>query len=326
MSEKSKCTVCNEREASLKKMCTRCYAKAWYHQRKAARAAEIAPKQLTSGVTKDEIDTIEGEIVHDQPAVPETHLTALSPAEMQAAQGGLKAWLEQRLTIIERDIVEANAALNEARQNGWATSALTSLRNRAVDDETYYYKILMAVEAGHTIIPDFPISVFAVRRGEPVERRHQEFFGVVRPSETWIGHPAESDCAPAGAGEYRNPQPETSFYTTENREPNAQERGEHRYNTTALRTGRPIGPISFPSMTARSPIMRATAKAMEDKVFDQIGVCHPVVAAQAARRVDTAAIRAGDPLVIGQILHKKVGSKQKCASFIIAWHLNLKDL
>lgn len=315
------CKTCNQRPILAKEMCSGCYGRQWREARRVERAVEVQPKQLTSGTTDAELVPIEGEVV-----LPDTHLTALNPAEMQAAQGNLRAWLEQKLTILERDIVEANAALNEARRNGWSTSALTSARNRAVDDETYYNKILLAVEAGHTIIPDFPISIFAVRRGEPDKPNRNTFEGIANGRNTYLGHPVSTDCAPAGIGEYRNPQPETNEYTRENRAPNAEERGQPRYYTEVRRTGRPVGPIFFPSMTARSPIMRATAKAMEEKTFDQIGVCHPTVAEASMRRVDTQTARAGDPLVIGQVLHKRVGSRQKVVSFIIAWHLNMEDL
>lgn len=311
MADKPKCSKCNQRDATHKGLCSGCYGEQWREQRRVEReAAAVAPKQLTSGVTDDELAVIEGEIVHEQPHVPETHLVARSPAEMEAARGDLKLWLEQRLTTIERDIVEANAALNEARRNGWNTSTFTKARDKAVDEETYYNKILAAVEAGHTIIPDFPIEVFAVRRDEEP--------GAVKRYR----HTLQPDMSPAGVGEYHNPEPtRIGFYD----------------KTTLNDEGKPIrpfvnafkcGPISFPSMTARSPIMRATAEAMKDKVFDQIGVCHPVIAdaATAARRVETSARRAGDPLVIGQVLHKRVNSKQRCVSFIIAWHLNLNDL
>lgn len=331
MSDKPKCSQCHERDVFSKGLCSGCYGKNWRAQRKAEReaAAMPAPKQLTSGVIDGEIEAIEGEIVHDDaPVIPETHLVATSPVEMEASRDDLKAWLEQKLTIIERDIVEANAALNEARRNGWNTAPFTSARNRLVDDETYYNKILVAVEAGHTIIPEFPIEVFAIRRHEPDKTREITFHGAVNARDTFLGQPVSPDCAPAGTGEYRNPLPWTNDSTRENKAPGAQERGEPRYYTSVYHSKNPVGPIVFPSMTARSPIMRATAEAMKDKVFDQIGVCHPVIAdaATAARRIETRAARAGDPLVIGQILHKRVGSKQKCVSFIIAWHLNLEEL
>lgn len=329
MSEKAKCSNCHERDVFSKGLCSGCYGRKWREERKAERAAAIAeqfpPKQLTNGVTESELDAIEGEIVHET-SVPETHLTATSPLEMQAAQTDLKAWLEGRLTVLERDILEANAALNEARRNGWATGALTSARNRAIDDETFYNKILAAVEAGHTIIPDFPISIFAVRRHEPDTRRHVTFNGMTNGRDTFLGSPVESDCAPAGAGQYRNPQRETIDRSWENKAPGAQERKEPRYYTGVTRTGRPSGPIQVPSHVSRSVIMKAVAGAMKEKVFDQVGVCLPVANAPAQRQVQQQSARAGDPLVIGQILRKKLGSKQKVVSFIIAWHLNLEEL
>jgi hypothetical protein len=188
------------------------------------------------------------------------------------------------------------------------------------------------VEAGHAIIPEFPVEVFAIRRGEPDKRTQQEYIGNVSASETYMGHAVESDCAPAGAGEYRNPEPETSTWRRENRAPGAQERGESRWFTTVHRSGRPVGPITFPSTTARSPIMRAVAKAMEDKTFDQIGACLPVQRAAKGRvirpqpRTRQASAAVGDPLIIGQVLRKNQGGQQKCVSFIIAWYLNLEDL
>lgn len=337
MAEKAKCSQCNARDVFSKGLCSGCYGKSWRLARRAERDAAIAgqfpPKQLTSGVTEDELAVIEGEIVHDDVSkVPETHLTALNPAEMQASQGDLRAHLERKLTIIERDIVEANAALNEARRHGWATAALTSARNRLVDDETYYNKILMAVEAGHTIIPEFPIEVFAVRRGEPEKTAEATYNGLINGRDTHLGRQTESDCAPAGAGAYQNPTPWVHDSTRENKAPGAQERHEPRFHTTVYRGSGAVGPITFPSMTARSPIMRATAKAMGDKVFDQVGVCLPVQKAskgrvirpQPRRRQMNAAV--GDPLVIGQVIRKNEGGRQRCVSFIIAWYLNLDEL
>lgn len=237
MADKSKCSKCNQRDATHKGLCSGCYGKQWREQRKVEReAAAVAPKQLTSGVTDDELAVIEGEIVHDDPRAPETHLVARSPAEMEAARGDMKVWLEQKLTTIERDIVEANAALNEARRNNWNTATFTSARNRLVDDETYYNKILAAVEAGHTIIPEFPIEVFAVRRNEPDKDRQVRFHGSVEARNTFLGQPVSPDCAPAGTGKYRNPLPYTSSYTVENKAPGAQERGEPRYYTNVYRS------------------------------------------------------------------------------------------
>lgn len=325
MADKPKCSKCNQRDATHKGLCSGCYGKQWREQRRVEReAAAVAPKQLTSGVTEDELAVIEEEIVHDDPRAPETHLVATDPVEMKAAQGDLKAWLEGRLSVLERDIIEANAALNEARKNGWATGAITSARNRAVDEETFYNKILCAVEAGYTMIPDFPIQVFAIREGERAREQSQTYIGVPHASNTGMGRPVAPDCAPAGVGDYRNPQPATWTSTRENKLATPENK-QPRYYTTVIRYSHPAAPISFPVKSTRSPVMRATARAMKEKTFDQIGVCMPTTAVAGGRQVQRAA-RAGDPLIIGQIVGKRVGSRQKIVSFIIAWHLNLNDL
>lgn len=305
-----------ERDAYSKGLCSGCYGRQWREARKAERAIKVEPMQLTG-------DVIEAELLSSSTTVPSTHLTAVSPAEMQAAREDMKPWLEAKLSEIELNIIECNRALNEAKENGWSTSALTAARNRAIDDETFYNKILIAVEAGHMIIPDFPISIFAIRRGQPDRRESHTWTDRVSKDETWLSNPAKTDCAPAGAGEYRNPQPHINTWFSYMRK-NAQ--GQDYKPYTIERTGRPVGPIVFPSATARSPVMRATAVAMAEKTFDQIGVCLPVAPNAATRRVQENAGRAGDPLVIGQVVRKALGGKQKVVSFIIAWHLNLNDL
>lgn len=315
MGTKPKCSTegC-ERDAYSKGLCSGCYGRRW---REARRTGGL---QLTGGAIEDE--TVKPDAIT---VVSPTHLVATNPTEMAEARVGAKEWLTAKLAEIETNIIECNRAINVAKENGWATGALTASRNRAVDDETFYNKVLAALEAGFTIIPDFPLEIFAVRRGEPEAQGQQEYNGAVNAGNTWMGRPAQPDYAPAGAGEYRNPQPYTSTSIRENRAPNAQERNEPRYFTTVYRSGYPVGPIVFPSTTARSPVMQATSNAMAEKVFDQVGVCLPVVQQGSRRQVQQGA-RAGDPLVIGQVVRKRVGSQQKVISFIIAWYLNLNEL
>ena len=123
-------------------------------------------------------------------SVPTVHLVARNPVEMQAAQTDLANWLKAKLTEIEHEVVELNAALNEARQNNWSISALTRQRNKVVGQETYYFKMLKAVEAGYTIIPEFPIDVFAIRVTRSVVRAP-----AVRERDRW-GNPDVEDERP----------------------------------------------------------------------------------------------------------------------------------
>lgn len=327
MVDKPKCNKCGERDVFAKKLCSRCYGQKWRAERNAEREA-AAPKLLTTGnATESELApiTVDGEIVAEEPKsieipVPEVHLVARNPAEMQAAQASLKAWLEQRLAQTEKEVSETNAALSEARKYNWSTGALAAARNRAVDDETYYLKLLQAVEAGYTLIPDFPVDVFAIRTMGKLKNRYRD--------SRYDGHaptPTErAECAPLGAGSYVSPELEASRWTY------VDTRADGSKHTVFVTDPYAYKEVAFPLVAARPMVMNATAQAMALKTFDQLGVCLPVQNSAKGRQVQhrpqARAATAGDPLIIGQVLRKNQGGKQKCVSFIIAWHLNLNEL
>lgn len=250
-------------------------------------------------------------VQNTDPISSSVHLVARNPVEMQNAQADLAVWLRNKLTEVEIEIRELNAALIEARENGWATSALTRQRNKAVGQEVFYFKVLTAVEAGYTIIPEFPIDVFAIR----VTRR-----GVRAPdatSRSSYGYPnipnERPDVARVGEGEYKNPVQLV-------RQGEYKEVIDGKEVTTRFTQAAEFqGEIVFPLRAARPVVMNATAEAMSLKVFDQIGICQPT-------RDAVTASRGSDPLIIGQILGRREGWSQKCVSFIIAWHINLNDL
>jgi hypothetical protein len=88
-------------------------------------------------------------------------------------------------------------------------------------------------------------------------------------------------------------------------------------NKTSIEwTHRPeTGGVDFPLIAAVPYVMSATQQAMAKRLFDQIGVSPQ----------DGA--RSADPLIIGQILGVHQGySGRKTASFLIAWHLDLRTL
>lgn len=242
--------------------------------------------------------------------VPTVHLVARNPIEMQAAQADLANWLRNKLLGIEFEIRELNAALNEARENNWSTAALTRQRNKTVGQETFYFKLLTAVEAGYTIIPEFPIDIFAIRvtRGGVRAAVATHTYGYGHPDID----PERPDVAAVGEGEYKNP-----LQLVRHGEYKEQRDGKE----VTVKFTHPSSfqdEIVFPLQAARPVIMNATAEAMALKVFDQIGICLPQVNAGVRRK--------GDPLIIGQILGRREGWNQKCVSFIIGWHLNLNDL
>lgn len=249
-------------------------------------------------------------LVPADPVVSSVHLVARNPVEMQNAQADLTVWLKHKITDIEIEIRELKAALAEAEANKWATKPLARQVNKAIGQQAYYFKILKAVEAGYTIIPEFPIDVFAIRVTRSGVRAAD-----ATSTNTW-GYPTieneRPDTAPAGEGEYKNPVQ----MVRQGEYPSKQ--GDKEVTVRFTQAARFQDEVIFPLRAARPVVMSATAEAMALKVFDQIGICQPTR--------NAGVTRSGDPLIIGQILGKRQGWTQKCASFIIAWHLNLDEL
>lgn len=242
--------------------------------------------------------------------VSSVHLVARNPVQMQNAQADLAVWLRGKITQVKLEINELNLAVSEAQEHGWSTQALTRQRNKMAGQATYYFKLLTAVEAGYTIIPEFPIDVFAIR----VTRS-----GVRAPDATQrsaYSYPdidnERPDRAPVGEGEYKSPMQMVKHgeYTEKDK--------DGKDVTVKFTQASDFQDVMFPLRAARVEVMNATAEAMAHKIFDQIGICLPTSNAGMARK--------GDPLIIGQILGQRSGWSQKCASFIIAWHLNLNEL
>lgn len=292
-----KCSDCKERDAKVKGKCQRCYQREYTRQRKQTATTALVPAMA------------EPEAVIDMPTV---HLVARNPAEMQAVQLDLAAWLRTKLKSVRGEIDELSAALSEAAMNGWRIEPLQRQLNKVDGQERFYEKVLLAVEAGYTIVPEFPIDVFAIRvRRKDVTHHYEETKGKRSNPANRID-PQHSDLPAAGLGRYESPV--------------AKMRGQERQEDDG-KGGKEIikcaftsewGDIVFPLRAARPLVMNRTAEAMALKVFDQIGICLPVR--------NAGVTRAPDPLIIGQVLSRKQGYSQKCVSFIIAWYLNLEEL
>lgn len=234
---------------------------------------------------------------------PLVHLVARNPVEMQTAQANLQEWLKRKLASIDTDIADYEASLEQAKKNKWNRTGLRKAVNQAIAGRTFYEKILAAVEAGYTIVPEFPIDVFAIRvdRDYPVtERRTSSYKG-------GLGVPLEpADILPEGEGDYVSNVPLTNIHSETTVADAGQKRVAYHRDSTALQD------VIFPVRAARVEVMSATAEAMAHRVFDQIGIC--------------PATRKADPLIIGQILWQKNTYTQRVVSFLIAWHLNLNEL
>ena len=231
------------------------------------------------------------------------HLIACNPIEMQSANADLIVWLNKKLTIVEGEIADLNASLEEARSQNWGMRSLKTQRDKAIENEGFYFKLLKAIEAGYTIVPDFPLEIFAIRVGRAAPTQGYLLSDVSQPRP----YDEEPDVMPPGHGEYVSAVPKSIHYDRTYEPPGRAPVTSHITKPTEFRD------VIFPLRAARHEVMSATAKAMALKVFDQIGIC--------------PAERKPDPLIIGQVFTPlRAGARRKSCSFIIAWHLDLRML
>lgn len=244
--------------------------------------------------------------------LPSVHLVARNPQQMAAAQSDLTIWLQRKRDSVLVDIAELEVARDEAKKHKWKTSAFASAILKFRKQHDFYQKILEAVLAGYTLIPNFPIDVFAIR----VDRTN-----AVTPDQYGGGSKADylaeqPDVLPMGMGEYKSPKP-TGYHTTRmEKQTDGKELARHYFISTGLQD------CAFPFAVARPEIMSATAEAMALKVFDHIGICHQTAGQNRRQRGK------GDPLIIGQVVMgaEMYGWIRKPVSFLIAWHLDLRTL
>jgi len=236
----------------------------------------------------------------------ELEVSATTPLEMSQAQDSLIAWCGQKIEAMKREATELAENLAIAIKNKWKTDILRRHSALAAKRVTFYEKIKAALEAGYCIVPNFPITLFAIRtdREKPLKK---VWYGTYPSGGNFAQEP---NLLPAGEGEYKDPTP---FVQTASEDIKLDSgKVSTSYQKWATRFD---DEITFPIQMAKPAIMEATSRAMQLKVFDQLGILLP----QATK---------ADPLIVGEILDPRpVGwGRRKRICFIIAWHLNVRDL
>lgn len=243
------------------------------------------------------IQTIADEVA----ATEKLHLVARDPQQMAAAQADLALWLNHKVASYESEVSELANALAVAKQNKWATSTLASQHRKAIVRHRFYQKTLLAVQQGYTIIPNFPIDVFAIR----VRKESPKYQFLERKNWPPNMEDEKPQILDAGEGRYQSPSQSVNQGETTEQQTDGSEVTKHWMETAGF------ADVEFPIIAARPEVMSAAAHAMAAKVFDQIGICPQS--------------RRGDPLIIGQIREKN-GWSSKTVSFLLCWHLDLRTL
>ena len=150
------------------------------------------------------------------------------------------------------------------------------------------------------IVPNFEMDLFAVRTNKSTPR------GSTTRSQ-WEGFIQQGDTLPAGEGRYVDSKP---FVASESYEDtNAQGKA---VTVTDRWPTRFDEEITFPVELVKPHIIAATRRAMDQRVFDQVGI---VRGAYLGRR--------RDPIICGRVLDRT--RNNRAVTFFIAWWLD-KDM
>jgi hypothetical protein len=230
-------------------------------------------------------------------------LIARNHEEMLAANESIKQWMSGKIALLKVEAKELTENLEAAKKNKWRTSGFNSALNRVKQSIAFYQKIQEAVEHGYTIIPDFPIDVFAIRtsRESPLA---QDYFNKGASWDNTGQHPAQS--LESGKGNYVNPFPTRLVSKEIEKDPSGKEIITRHFWSDSFKE------LEFPVTAVHPEVLSATQQAMALRVFDEIGICPET--------------RKADPMIIGRILRPKVGWTQKSCSFLIAWFLDVRTL
>jgi hypothetical protein len=235
----------------------------------------------------------------------ELEVSATTPLEMSQAQDSLIAWCGRKIEMMKREAAELAENLAIAIKNKWKTDTLRRHSALAAKRVTFYEKIKAALEAGYCIVPNFPIDLFAIRTDRKKPNK-KWYFGTYEAGAWHFMQPAAQ--LPVGEGEYKSVHPlvQTDVDTEVKDGITKKHYSEHATD---------FDDVTFPIKMAKPKIMEATSRAMALKIFDQFGLF---------------AQGTGDPIITGEIVDPRNNAKSSIhirrVTFIVAWHLDVRDL
>lgn len=234
-----------------------------------------------------------------QAAEPNVSLVALAPSEMPATQAALGEWCLQKCDELKRELADLQEHALIAAGNGWKLRGLQATIARTEKRITYYSKMKDAVEAGFLMVPNFPVTVLAVRVTSGGKMRRTE--------ASWSGSPAfnaKPELLPAGEGRYVDDRVFTHDYSHDAADGKG---GTKRINQHL--SGDYDAP-DFPFAMVKPAVLQRTQEAMALRIFDTIGM------------VENRSGR--DPIMVGQLIDPRGNDRR--ATFFLAWWLNTRDL
>lgn len=250
------------------------------------------------------------EVQEEKAMVPSFHAVAVNATEMQQSTTQIRSFVETKVASLANEVSELSAALAVAVKNKWATNTYRSQLKKVEYRHMYYSKLVTALDAGYTLVPNMEVDIFAIRTNRTHWPKWKGNSGTSHYSYSSASPrvPDETEVVmPVGKGEYRSP---TQMFHEQNRK--TKEGDKDLYHVHQVCDG--YADIEFPFAAAHSVVMDATSRAMAMRIFDRIGIVP-----QTGRKLR------GDPIILGQIVRKE-GYTTKIASFLLAWHLDVRTL
>ncbi len=232
-------------------------------------------------------------------------LSATKPTEMESVQRALIEWCKQKVTLVGAERVDLEKAVDEARKRKWKLSTLQRHALLAKRRVEFYEKILAALEAGYILVPNFPVTLFAIRTtaNSPASLYRISSY---KPN---FALQQEAQNLPAGEGVYQNPFPHTVERLHEKQDGKGGFKNEWQCWADSWKE------LDFPITMAKPHLMQMTDEAMKQKVFDELGVL-------------PSPYKKKDPLIVGRIRDPRASkwTRDGVVTFIIAWHLDTRTL
>lgn len=221
-------------------------------------------------------------------------VVAEHPGQLQAAQQALVDWFSNKVRSLNGELTDAMKSLSDARINGWSVKPFQTVCNKLEKEVAYYKKCKAAACEGYCIVPDFPVDIVAVRTDREFPAAPIVSAKYFQPT---INEPAQK--LPEGVGEYVASETTVELWNVDKNEKG--EVVEKWWNAVEFKD------VSLPVRFMKPRVLEATQRAMQLKVFDEIGIL--------------PARKKSDPIVVGRILGPK-----KNLSFLIAWFIDTRDL
>ena len=234
------------------------------------------------------------------PAQVDVQLTATEPDEIACAQQALIAWCAQKIDSLNAERLELESARDHAIKQKWSSGTLKKHAALAQNRVEFYEKMKSALEHGYVIIPNFPVTVFAIRtsKSKPLKML----------SDSWSDtHEQKAEQLPEGVGDYKNPFPKVwqrqlQKGTQENDWKSITEYWVEEWKD-----------MDFPISMSKVRIMEATTNAMALRLFDDFGI-------MPERKRE-------DPIIVARLLDpRSTKYNRRFVTFMVAWHLNTRDL